>query len=65
MIAYPTVWEIYDTKTDAILMAKFTAFDEESFNVSIEDKIIDSENLKKIAELLKIAEKQLIEGIVK
>ena len=65
MIAYPTIWEIYDTKTDAILMAKFQAFDECSFSVTIEDKVIDSEDLKKIAELLEIAEKQLEEGIIK
>ena len=63
MIAYPTIWEIYDTKIDPILIAKFQAFDECSFSVTIEDKVIESEDLKKIAQLLEIAEKQLEEGI--
>ena len=60
MKAYPTQYEVYE---DNELIAKFQAFDECSFSVTIEDKIIESENLKKIAQLLEIAEKQLEEGI--
>ena len=45
------------------LIATFTAFDEEIFEVKIDDKLVSSDDLMKLAILLKIAEKQLKEGI--
>ncbi len=63
MKAYPTKYEVYEDNECTELMAKFTAFDEDTFEVKIDDKLISSKDLRELARLLEIAEKQLKEGI--
>ena len=48
---YPTEFEVYDEE-DKYQVDKFTAFDEETFSISIEDKIISPDDLRKIANML-------------
>ena len=63
MKAYPTKYEVYEDNECTELMAKFTAFDEETFEVKIDNKLISSKDLRELARLLEIAEEQLKEGI--
>jgi len=65
MTAYPTKYEIYEDDECTELMATFNAFDEETFEVKVDNKLISSGDLIKLAKLLEIAEKQLKEGIEK
>lgn len=63
MKAYPIKYEVYEDDSCTELMAKFNAFDEDTFEVKIDDKLISSKDLRELARLLEIAEKQLKEGI--
>ena len=63
MTAYPIKYEVYEDDGCTELMATFNAFDEETFEVKIDDKLISSKDLRELARLLEIAEKQLKEGI--
>ena len=60
---YPTEFEVYDDEEDKYQVAKFTAFDEETFSISIEDKIISPDELRKIADMLDTSLKLLKEGM--
>ena len=60
---HPTEFEVYDDEEDKYQVAKFTAFDEETFSISIEDKIISPDELRKIADMLDISLKLLKEGM--
>ena len=60
---YPTEFEVYDDEEDKYQVAKFTAFDEETFSISIEDKIISPDELRKIADMLDASLKLLKEGM--
>ena len=60
---HPTEFEVYDDEEDKYQVAKFTAFDEETFSISIEDKIISPDELRKIADMLDASLKLLKEGM--
>ena len=63
MTAYPIKYEVYEDDSCTELMATLSAFDEDTFEVKIDDKLISSKDLRELARLLEIAEKQLKEGI--
>lgn len=53
MKIYITEIEIYDDdKQSPMLLAKLKCFDDETYSITIDDKIIDPDDLRKIADLL-------------
>ncbi len=61
MKSYPVKFEITDSVDD--LYAKFTAFDDMSFEVDIKTQILSPDDLREIADELEKAEKLLKSGI--
>ena len=54
---YPTKWEIVDEDTNTII-AKIKAFDEEGLKVSINNQVLESEEIEEIAILFEEAKRQ-------
>ena len=61
MRSYPVQFEILDSTNE--LFAKFTAFDEDSFEVDIKTQILSPDNLRKIADELEKALELLKSGV--
>lgn len=58
---YPVEFEVVNEDIGAY--AKFTAFDEESFNVKIKEQILSSDDIREVANCLDRALVLLKEGI--
>ena len=61
MKIYPVEFEVVDEMDD--IFAKFTAFDEESFEVDVKKKILSPDDLRIIADKLEFAQKMMKDGI--
>ncbi len=61
MKSYPVQFEIIDSTNE--LFAKFTAFDNESFEVDIKTQILSPEDIRKIADELEKATDLLKSGV--
>ena len=61
IVAYPVKWEVYSNDD---MIAKFDAFDEDTFEIQISNSIISGTEMISLGALLKQAEVQLKEGLV-
>ena len=62
MKMFPVEFEL-TLEDETTLLGKFTAFDEESFEVDIKKQIISSDDFRDIADALDTAERLLKDGI--
>ena len=58
---YPTKFEVMDVFDD--IVAKFEAFDDEALEVELLNKIWNAEDLRRLADVLEIAENSLKNGL--